>query len=358
MITYKREDSTGPSYEGCCLEPYTQYSVRIMSDVWTDIHGVVVWDESEGKPLRIQTSSGEFGASATYTLDATPEIVAKYEAWKAADEAEKEERRLHREAAEAAFRQKQAEADARKDLIESPTKGDTVVVVRGRKVPKGTVGVVRWEGGNDYGPRIGIAVEGEEKLVYTSPSNVEVVFPGLKPGQTPTGGWKALWDRIQNERLLPRKGDVVRTKDGVEGKVMWVQPGTGTRLGFKVSRKSDPIWVDTNEVVRVDNETTTAYVTDIVATADGEVRPLTTDADALLAAASPVSDAEAKAADEYLARKERVAHLVAPFCDIRSVVPAQGQICWEARGEDGVLIATLPAATALEIKNLLEGTAS
>lgn len=56
----------------------------------------------------------------------------------------------------------------------SVEKGATVEVVKGRKVPLGTVGVVRWIGEDAYGTaKVGLAVEGQERLVYTAKSNVE-----------------------------------------------------------------------------------------------------------------------------------------------------------------------------------------
>jgi hypothetical protein len=47
-----------------------------------------------------------------------------------------------------------------------------VTVTKGRKIAKGTEGVIRWIGEGDYGLRVGIAVEGHEKLIYTAATNV------------------------------------------------------------------------------------------------------------------------------------------------------------------------------------------
>ncbi len=98
------------------------------------------------------------------------------------------------------------EDEAKAKLIPPVQKGTTVVVARGRKVPRGTVGVVMWEGDGEYGPRVGLAVEGEDKLVYTAHKNVDSIYPGLMPGQNPEGGWAELYDRVQREQLLPQKG--------------------------------------------------------------------------------------------------------------------------------------------------------
>jgi len=145
------------------------------------------------------------------------------------------------------------DAEARDLLIGSPCKGDDVVVVKGRKVPIGTRGVLRWEGHGNYGPRVGIAVPGEPKLAYTAASNVEVVWPGLDPGQSPEEGWLALWHRNLRDRRLPERGHRVRALQGgdiVGGEVIWVSPD-GTRLGFKESPGADPFWRDADKCSRV-----------------------------------------------------------------------------------------------------------
>lgn len=56
----------------------------------------------------------------------------------------------------------------------TPVVGAPVKVVKGRKVPVGTVGIVRWRGDNGWGPRVGIAVEGEPGLKYTAEANVAI----------------------------------------------------------------------------------------------------------------------------------------------------------------------------------------
>jgi hypothetical protein len=50
-------------------------------------------------------------------------------------------------------------------------KDATVEVFKGRKVAKGTVGVVKWVGDTGYGERVGLAVDGTEGLVYTAITN-------------------------------------------------------------------------------------------------------------------------------------------------------------------------------------------
>lgn len=131
----------------------------------------VVWNPEKGATERVTYASTR---GWTYpngaAVDATPEVVAAYEAF--CDAARKREREA-REAADAAL----------------PKRGRRVRVVRGRKVPRGTEGEVIWYGaGKNFGPvpryrggwstaapmRVGIKdVAGT--VHWTAASNVEVI---------------------------------------------------------------------------------------------------------------------------------------------------------------------------------------
>jgi hypothetical protein len=52
-------------------------------------------------------------------------------------------------------------------------KGQRVVVARGRKVPKGTRGIVFWIGDNGWGESVGIEVEGTGERVFTASTNCD-----------------------------------------------------------------------------------------------------------------------------------------------------------------------------------------
>lgn len=63
-------------------------------------------------------------------------------------------------------------------LVEDGTivKGCTVIVARGRKVPKGTTGVVFWTGTDSWDkPKLGVRVEGQEEPVWIAAGNCDVV---------------------------------------------------------------------------------------------------------------------------------------------------------------------------------------
>lgn len=84
---------------------------------------------------------------------------------------------------------KTAETQRRAALIESGeiVTGSLVIVARGRKVPIGTLGVVRWIGEDNYGAeRVGLSIEGEERLTYTAKKNCDAYLgsPAQKEQQS------------------------------------------------------------------------------------------------------------------------------------------------------------------------------
>lgn len=125
----------------------------------------IVWDDQQQAPREVgyaTTRGWTYYNSAT--VDATPEINAAWKAWQATQRAAR--------AAE------QARIDAA-----TPAKGKRVRVVKGRKVPHGTVGDVFWYGPDKYARpgqmasppmRVGIRADTGQKY-FTAATNVEVI---------------------------------------------------------------------------------------------------------------------------------------------------------------------------------------
>lgn len=124
----------------------------------SDFYAVVVTDTGTFEEVLFDTTRFAGGGSAT--IDAAPDVA---EAWQAHLAAEREARRA---------------AEARREAA-TVRKGVAVRVAKGRKVPVGTEGTVAWLGWQTYGYRkslrVGIRVEGEEKLIFTAASNVVVL---------------------------------------------------------------------------------------------------------------------------------------------------------------------------------------
>jgi len=148
----------------------------------------LVWDDETDAPEWIEYGATAYAGWTHMHVDATPEIRAKYDALLQAER----ERRA---------------AKQREHAANTPDKGKRVKVVKGRKVPIGTEGVVFWYGaareygafprggykehgrsmaalaratlgpdghGEKEGYRIGLKTDSGEKF-FTAATNVEVV---------------------------------------------------------------------------------------------------------------------------------------------------------------------------------------
>lgn len=150
-----------PTYDGVVLGT-TGRDERIMSDVWAWITYAKVWDGT--KVIDVPIKNSEFGDYGTATIDATDAVKSAVAAW---------------EAAEAAKRAEAARLDAIARVMAEAGRvgrGKTVIVVKGRKLPKGFTGRVFWLGDTKYGRRVGIETA-DGKREFTAIGNVEVVDP-------------------------------------------------------------------------------------------------------------------------------------------------------------------------------------
>ena len=301
--------------------PYTREQ-RVMSDVWARVTLVNVWNPETEKPEPLALHYGfELNSrTGTSTIDIDPKIQAAWDLKQA-------------EAAEAAriaaerFGEEEAERLAEADL-KKISKGIRVVVVRGRKVPKGTQGVVIWEGPGDWGPRVGIK-DGQGPPHWLDTSYVEAVVPGVLPGETPEGGWRALREKIRAEEnewksTFPKKDDWVRIlESGIEGKVFWAQD---ERIGLNrrgAESSEDAIWVNVWEVEILDK--------------DGNVVGQASRENPRRGAAHPLE------------------HMAHPLCDIRTVSKdPDGD--WAAFSDAGTLILKLSPEGASQLQKLLGQT--
>lgn len=133
-------------YEGCVLSTYEH------NGAWDSDWYATVWDETEETVKDIEYDTTRAGSNGSWAkIDATEDTIKKVY-------------RYYKNTAKKHFDSVYNVAQAK-----TVTKGDTVTVVRGRKIPKGTVGEVFWVGkrfnmysGRDE-ERVGI-LSGDEKL--------------------------------------------------------------------------------------------------------------------------------------------------------------------------------------------------
>lgn len=181
----------------------------------------LVWSEERGAPERVMYASTRgWTYPNSATVDATPETVAKWEAYEERFRLAREERRAATERAQ-------------------PRKGRTATVVKGRKVPLGTTGVIIWVGAGQYGERVGIK-DAAGTVHWTASSNVKVAEseePTERPPFMPAPGFV--------------KGAKVQTETGA-GKIFWVgeckrTPGA-TRVGVKMVKGGHTFFAGASEL--------------------------------------------------------------------------------------------------------------
>lgn len=160
------------SYEGCVVAKFVQCN-RVMSDIYADEYFAIAWNEAKGTWDTIQYSScfelDPIRGSAT--VDATPEIMDRYLAKL------ENEKRLREEADTA--RREQIRLIQAKIAHNTPTIGKEMVVAKGRKVAKGTKGIVFWVRDGRVGLRTSDRKEGKNwaDVVWVTASNLESTTP-------------------------------------------------------------------------------------------------------------------------------------------------------------------------------------
>lgn len=238
------------AYVGQVVAINIRRQVQVMSDMWQDQFLAKI-ATPEGFTLVVTGSEATRTAEARVDVD--PVLLAQAEAADARAKAEKA--RIKRERVRA-----ERNEEAKRELIHRISKGDRVVVARGRKVPKGTEGVVIWEGVNSYGHRVGVK-DDAGTVHWTARSNVERTAAEVTALTVLANGD---WDRLRMERrnaaavareakraAAPTKGTKVKTACGYVGKVFWVSDD-GERLGVRHGEaREDVVWVNANAVAAV-----------------------------------------------------------------------------------------------------------
>lgn len=165
-----KDGSVQVSYTGCVVKTYGE-SVQVMSDIFEWHTYAVAFDNDSGEFKTVFLTSDypcSSGEKREATVDATEEVQALYEAHQAMNEAKK------------ALERAEARREEALREVRCPSRGKTLKVVRGRKVPVGTVGECTWYGrGKGYGfregeMRVGIKMA-DGRVEYTAARNVEVV---------------------------------------------------------------------------------------------------------------------------------------------------------------------------------------
>lgn len=146
---------TEPEYVGCVLSTYERNGYND-SDWYA-----ICWDGEKQKVVEVEYDTTRAGGGGRAEIDATTEVLREVYRWY---------KRMGRQLFDIRTNPEQAK---------KIQKGDTVKVIKGRKVPKGTEGVVFWCGTryNQYSrideERVGIEVDGER--MFLNAEYVEVI---------------------------------------------------------------------------------------------------------------------------------------------------------------------------------------
>jgi hypothetical protein len=147
LTTWTDRQPASTRFEGLVLKEWVQED-RVMSDVYANCTYILVWDEEKDEPrsIRVQAHFECDPTRARIEVDATPEVVAKWEAHKARQSAI---RRLQTARSEVLRDRQRAESEHH-----NPVKGKVMVVKRSwKEVKRGMEGEVFWVRGNRVGLR-------------------------------------------------------------------------------------------------------------------------------------------------------------------------------------------------------------
>ena len=159
------------THEGLVLVASETRCVRVMSDIYSDETYARVWNPEKGEAewVHINSCFELFaGPRGLAVVDATPETL---KAW---DDLKAEQKRQRQ------YEERLVTEHYRKQAWDSPERGKQMRVVRGRKIPKGTEGIVFWvrEG------RVGLALDDQRDLqghytnvVWIDGQNLENILP-------------------------------------------------------------------------------------------------------------------------------------------------------------------------------------
>jgi hypothetical protein len=164
IITKKDDGSEEVKFAGCVVQLNTREE-RVMSDVYANVTRAIVYNAAEDKfeEVYVRAHFELDSGNTTATVDASRAVMAVYEAEQAVKEATEKLNEAKR------YRARELAA------LKTPAPGRVVKVVKGRKVPVGTVGECTRMMEGHYGMRIQIrTLDGTTH--WTSASNCEAVI--------------------------------------------------------------------------------------------------------------------------------------------------------------------------------------
>jgi len=202
---YSNRTISSIEHEGCVIKSETR-DFRAMSDVYTTADYAYVWIPEEEKVKCIRVNINYMGCDEhgviCADIDSGP-YAEDYQIFLLIQEdiQREEEERQRKEYERQAIERRTQEA---KENCLNVVKGILCKVVKGRKVPKGTEGVVFYIKDTHFGTRVGLK-DSDGTAHWTYARNVAVLLDGVGVDEwgnvtEPVEGWVAKWDAIYTRR--------------------------------------------------------------------------------------------------------------------------------------------------------------
>jgi acetyl-CoA carboxylase carboxyltransferase component len=161
--THNDDGTIEAAFTGCVVQTFFREE-RVMSDVYANVTYAVVFnaEKSTFEEVYVRAHFELDSGKRSATVDASDDIKSMYDLHQAIKESESKLSEMkHRFASQVV-------------AVKAPAMGRTVKVVKGRKVPVGTVGRCEWIGHGEYGMRIKIQ-EASGAIHWTAASNCEAI---------------------------------------------------------------------------------------------------------------------------------------------------------------------------------------
>ncbi len=159
-INTKMDDGTiEAAFTGCVVATFVREE-RVMSDVYANVTYAVVFNADKNTFEDVQVRA--HFETRSVVIDASEDIKAMYDLHQAIRESESKLNQMKRRFADQIV------------AVKAPVAGRTVKVVKGRKVPVGTVGRCACVIPGDYGMRVKIE-EANGNVHWTAASNCEAI---------------------------------------------------------------------------------------------------------------------------------------------------------------------------------------
>jgi acetyl-CoA carboxylase carboxyltransferase component len=165
IMTQKDDGTIEAAFTGCVVKTFWREE-RVMSDVYANVTYAVVFnaEKSTFEEVQVRAHFELDSGKRSAVVDASDDIKLMYDLHQAIKESESKLSEMKQRFASHVV------------AVKAPAEGRTVKVVKGRKVPVGTVGRCEWIGESAYGAGVRVKIqEANGAIHWTAASNCEAI---------------------------------------------------------------------------------------------------------------------------------------------------------------------------------------